>query len=80
MRWLRRAIVDAHIAIRAAMAHLHVVSVYLFRDGNGRISRIVQSLVLAGGGLLAPEFVTIEEYLGENTAAVLRGAPGSSGG
>ena len=35
---------------RAAMAHLHVVSVHPFRDGNGRISRIVQSLVLAREG------------------------------
>ncbi len=60
---------DAHLVVRAAMAHLHVVSVHPFRDGNGRISRIVQSLVLALSGLLAPEFVSIEEYLGEHTAA-----------
>jgi Fic family protein len=51
------------------MAHLHLVSVHPFRDGNGRISRIVQSLVLAREGLLAPEFVSIEEYLGRNTDA-----------
>ena len=51
------------------MAHLHLVSVHPFRDGNGRISRIVQSLVLAREGLLAPEFVSIEEYLGRNTEA-----------
>ena len=31
--------------------------------------RIVQSLVLARGGLLAPEFLSIEEYLGRNTDA-----------
>jgi Fic family protein len=49
------------------MAHLHVVSVHPFRDGNGRISRIVQSLVLAREGLLAPEFSSIEEYLGAHT-------------
>jgi hypothetical protein len=67
--WLADGDPDAHVAVRAAMAHLNVVSVHPFSDGNGRISRIVQSLVLARGGLLAPEFVTIEEYLGENTAA-----------
>jgi Fic family protein len=44
-------------------------SVHPFRDGNGRIARIVQSLVLARDGLLAPEFVSIEEYLGRNTDA-----------
>jgi Fic family protein len=64
--WLDRGDPDAHVAIRAAMAHLHVVSVHPFRDGNGRISRIVQSLVLAREGLLAPEFVSIEEYLGRH--------------
>lgn len=67
--WLELGDLDQHVAVRAAMAHLHVVSVHPFRDGNGRISRIVQSLVLARGGLLAPEFVSIEEYLGRNTDA-----------
>lgn len=69
VRWLDRGDRDAHVAVRAAMAHLHVASVHPFRDGNGRISRIVQSLVLAREGLLAPEFVSIEEYLGRNTEA-----------
>lgn len=67
--WLHSGDRDTHVAIRAAMAHLHVVSVHPFRDGNGRISRIVQSLVLARGGLLAPEFASIEEYFGQHTPA-----------
>lgn len=46
-----------------------ISTVHPFRDGNGRISRIVQSLVLARDGLLAPEFLSIEEYLGRNTEA-----------
>jgi Fic family protein len=53
--------------VRAAMAHLNVISVHPFRDGNGRISRIVQSLVLARGGARSPEFFSIEEYLGTHT-------------
>lgn len=69
VRWLDRGDLDAHVVVRAAMAHLHVVSVHPFRDGNGRVSRIVQSLVLARDGLLAPEFASIEEYLGEHTPA-----------
>jgi Fic family protein len=67
--WLDHGDLDEHIAVRAAMAHLHLVSVHPFSDGNGRIARIVQSLMLARGGLLAPEFVSIEEYLGRNTDA-----------
>lgn len=69
MQWLEHGDPAAHLVVRAAMAHLHLVSVHPFRDGNGRISRIVQSLVLARGELLAPEFVSIEEYLGSNTSA-----------
>jgi Fic family protein len=67
--WLDKGDLDAHLIVRAAMAHLHVVSVHPFRDGNGRVSRIVESLVLALAGLLAPEFVSIEEYLGAHTTA-----------
>jgi len=68
VEWLRNGDRGVHTVIRAAMAHLHVVSVHPFRDGNGRISRIVQSLVLAQEGLMSPEFGSIEEYLGEHTA------------
>jgi Fic family protein len=68
VEWLQNGDRDAHTVVRAAMAHLHVVSVHPFRDGNGRISRIVQSLVLAQEGLMSPEFGSIEEYLGEHTA------------
>jgi Fic family protein len=79
--WLREGDLDAHVVVRAAMAHLHTVSVHPFRDGNGRISRIVQSLVLAEEGLLSPEFASIEEYLGSHTReyyAVLRAVQGVS--
>ena len=67
--WLEKGDLDAHAVVRAAMAHLHVISVHPFRDGNGRASRIVQSLVLAREGLISPEFGSIEEYLAENTPA-----------
>lgn len=70
--WLQHGDLDAHVAVRATMAHLHVVSVHPFADGNGRISRIVQSLVLARAGLLAPEFSSIEEYLGRHTGDYYR--------
>lgn len=69
VEWLDRGDVEAHVAVRAAMAHLHLVSVHPFRDGNGRVARIVQSLVLAREGVLAPELVSIEEYLARNTDA-----------
>ena len=67
VEWLDCGDLDAHVAVRAAMAHLHVVSVHPFADGNGRISRIVQSLVLAREGLVSREFSSIEEYLASRT-------------
>lgn len=67
--WLQEGDLDANVVVRAAMAHLHVTSVHPFRDGNGRVARVAQSLVLAREGLVAPEFSSIEEYLGENTPA-----------
>jgi Fic family protein len=53
--------------IQAAMAHLDLVMIHPFRDGNGRMARCLQSLVLARGGVLAPVFMSVEEYLGRNT-------------
>ena len=53
--------------IRAAMAHLNLVMIHPFRDGNGRMARILQSLVLTRDGGLTPDFCSIDEYLGRNT-------------
>lgn len=58
---------DRHPAVVAAMAHLNLVSIHPFEDGNGRISRITQSLVLAREHLLAPEFGSIEPFLARHT-------------
>lgn len=55
--------------IQAAMAHLNMVMIHPFRDGNGRMARCLQSLVLARGGVLASVFMSVEEYLGRNTQA-----------
>lgn len=79
--WLAGGDLEVDVVVRAAMAHLHVTSVHPFRDGNGRVARIVQSLVLARDGLTAPEFFSIEEYLGSHTQeyyAALRETQGGS--
>jgi Fic family protein len=52
--------------VRAAMAHLNLVMIHPFTDGNGRMSRCLQTLVVARAGLLDPTFSSIEEYLGRN--------------
>jgi Fic family protein len=57
----------APVLARAAMAHLNLVMVHPFRDGNGRMARALQTLVLAREQIMAPVFSSIEEYLGRNT-------------
>jgi Fic family protein len=57
----------APVLVRAAMAHLNLVMVHPFRDGNRRMARALQTLVLARGRIMAPAFSSIEEYLGRNT-------------
>jgi Fic family protein len=55
---------DTHPLARAAMAHLHLVSIHPWPDGNGRMSRSLQTLLIAREGVLAPEFSSIEAWLG----------------
>jgi Fic family protein len=60
---------ETHALVRAAMAHLNLVLIHPFSDGNGRMGRCVQTLVLAREAILEPPFASIEEYLGANTQA-----------
>lgn len=59
----------APILARAAMAHLNLTMIHPFSDGNGRMARCLQTLVLARDQLVAPVFSSIEEFLGRNTEA-----------
>lgn len=72
---------DVDPLVRGAMAHLNLVMIHPFRDGNGRMARALQTLVLAQDDVIEPTFSSIEEWLGSNTddyyrvlAAVGRGA------
>ena len=58
--------------VRAALAHLNLVMIHPFSDGNGRMSRALQSLVLIREGVLDPTFSSIEEYLRSDTAGYYR--------
>jgi Fic family protein len=59
----------APVILRAAMAHLNLVMIHPYSDGNGRMARGLQTLILARDGILAPQFSSVEEYLGANTDA-----------
>lgn len=68
--WLRDGDTGAPAYARAAMAHLNLVAIHPWRDGNGRTARALHTLVLARTGELAPEFSSVEEWLGEHTNTV----------
>jgi Fic family protein len=55
--------------VLAAMAHLNLAMIHPFRDGNGRMARALQTLVLTRNDVLSPVFCSIEEWLGHNTEA-----------
>lgn len=59
---------SAPVMFRAAMAHLNLTMIHPFRDGNGRMARALQTMVLSAEGIVSPVFSSVEEYLGRNTA------------
>jgi Fic family protein len=66
--------------IRGAMAHLDLVMIRPFRDGNGRMARALQTLVLSRCGVAEPAFSSIEEWLGSNTEDYYRVLAVTGGG
>lgn len=59
----------APVVVKAGMAHLNLAMIHPFSDGNGRMARCLQTLVLARDRVVAPVFSSIEEFLGRNTEA-----------
>ncbi|MEU7826817.1 Fic family protein [Catellatospora sp. NPDC049133] len=70
VEWLNHGDLDQPALVRAAMAHLNLVCVHPWRDGNGRMGRCLHTLVLARDGVLAPEFSSIEQWLGDQVHTV----------
>lgn len=53
--------------IKASMAHLNLTMIHPFSDGNGRMARALQTMVLSREGILDPQFSSIEEYIGNHS-------------
>ena len=53
--------------VKAAMGHLNLAMIHPFSDGNGRMARILQTLILAREQIVEAPFCSIEEYLGRYT-------------
>ena len=60
---------DDHTLVQAGLAHLNLVSIHPWLDGNGRTARVLGSLVLMRHGIAAPELVNIEGVIRSNPDA-----------
>jgi Fic family protein len=58
---------EVPVMIRAAIGHLNLVMIHPFSDGNGRMARCLQTLILGREQIIEPPFCSIEEYLGRFT-------------
>ncbi|GGO71404.1 Fic family protein [Nonomuraea cavernae] len=70
IEWLNDGDLGVPSYVRAAMAHLNLVKVHPWRDGNGRMSRALQTLVLGRDQITTPEFCSIEEWLGQQRTTI----------
>ncbi|HKR84953.1 MAG TPA: Fic family protein [Terriglobales bacterium] len=58
---------DCPVIVKAALAHLNLVMIHPFSDGNGRMGRAIQTLIMAREKIVDPVFSSIEEWLGAHT-------------
>jgi Fic/DOC family len=80
VEWLRRSS-SMSTVIRSALVHLNLIAIHPFSDGNGRTARILAAMALMGGGIRAPELISIEAYIRRNDdeyRAALRATLGTS--
>ena len=65
--WLNGIGAEFPAPIRAGLAHLNLVAIHPFMDGNGRTARVMESLVLYADGFRNQELASLESYYGRDT-------------
>ena len=63
---------DYPMSIKAGLAHLNFVAIHPFLDGNGRVARVLDSLVMYRGGFRSQDLVSVEAYFGEDNRGYYR--------
>lgn len=61
--WLRAGAREEHPAVSAALAHLELVAIHPFYDGNGRTARALSRLLLVQHGFALDGLVSLDAYL-----------------
>lgn len=68
--WIRhRSDSNTNPYIVNALAHLNFVAIHPFSDGNGRVGRLLCSLLMMRVGYKAQAFWSLEQFLGEHAVA-----------
>src|SRR3990170_5612326 len=65
--WLNWDDKDLHPILKAGIAHHELVRIHPFIDGNGRVARILATLILFLGGYDIRRFFSLEEYYDKDT-------------
>lgn len=62
-QWLREGAGREHPVVAAALAHLELVAIHPFYDGNGRTARALSRLLLVQHGFALDGLVSLDAYL-----------------
>lgn len=63
---------DLPVLIKAALAHLQFETIHPFLDGNGRVGRLLITLILCDAGVLSEPLLYLSLYFKENRAEYYR--------
>ncbi|MEI6326652.1 MAG: Fic family protein [Candidatus Roizmanbacteria bacterium] len=69
-----------HPVLKAGLAHHELVRIHPFADGNGRIARIIATLVLVLGGYDMRRFFSLEEFYDKDPENYYRSLQAASAG
>ena len=71
---------EMHPIIKAGIIHHEMVRIHPFIDGNGRVSRVVATLILLLGGYDIRRFFSLEEYYDRDAASYYQSLQKASSG
>jgi len=63
---------DLPVLVKAALAHLQFETIHPFLDGNGRVGRLLITLILCNAGVLSGPLLYLSLYFKENRAEYYR--------
>ncbi|MGB9883368.1 MAG: Fic family protein, partial [Microgenomates group bacterium] len=71
---------DLHPVLKAGIAHHELVRIHPFIDGNGRVARVLATLILFLGGYDIRRFFSLEEYYDKDAASYYHNLQKASSG